>query len=301
MKKLYTLALALVTITASAQFELNFDDYSPGSASDQIGLIILWPADGVTSAQLTDEQSFSPELSMVVRENDGTNVDDVLVQLGDATTGVWSVQWMMYVPSGKTGFWNIQQNQSADPAQWNGQFFVGATASGGTLGFITVDQDPEAQVAYPEGEWFSVTHVIDLDNGTHTVDINGELLLDNADYLNSSAEPATQLGSVNYYAIDADNRYYIDDFKLVEGNLLSTDSFETISFNVYPNPVQDKLNIQSQDVVDQVAIYNVLGKLVYQGSPNIVSPSVDMSNFNSGVYFVEVTIGNASKTVKVIK
>lgn len=301
MKKLYTLALALVTITASAQFEINFDDMTPGDVSPQSPHIEMWPAAGVTDAQVTGEQFFSADYSMLIRENDGTIIDDVLVNTGNQNAGVWSVQFMMFVPFNKTGFWNIQENENATPNQWNGQFFVGATASGGTIGFITVDQDPDAMVAYPEGEWFSVTHVIDLDNGTHTVDINGELLLDNADYLNSDAEPATQLGSINYYAIDAENRIYIDDFKLVNGNLLSTDAFEAASFSVYPNPVKDRLNIQSQDVVDQVAVYNVLGKLVYQGAPNTVSPSVDMSGYTSGVYFVEVTIGNASKTVKVIK
>lgn len=243
---------------------------------------------------------------MLLRENPGATFDDILVNLGNQTSGTWSVAWKMYIPSGKVGFWNIQQYENVDPEpHWNGQFFAGVTASGGSPGDITFDQDPAAIAAYPDDQWFSVIHVIDLDNGTNTTEINGTLLLDAVPYLGAiqggTPAPVYQLGSINYYSIDANNRYYIDDFQLVEGSLLSTTDFEGQSFEVYPNPVVDKLNIQSTEAVSSVSVYNVLGKLVHQSSPNTISPSIDMETYKSGIYFVEVIIGNSSKTVKVVK
>jgi hypothetical protein len=307
MRKIYFLAILLIAFSANAQFEIDFDDMSLGDVSPQSEHIVLWPAAGVTDAQVTNEQAFSGTNSIVMREQPGNNTfDDILVNVGNKTSGTWSVTWMMYIPSGKVGFWNIQEHESVSPVpHWNGQFFAGLTASGGSIGEITFDQNPNVFASYPDNEWFSVVHVIDLDNSTNTTVINGNTLLDAAPYQGApqggTAALSTQLGSINFYSIDTNNRYYIDDFKLIEGNVLSTNDFETEAFSVYPNPVGNQLNIKSNDAVSDVAIYNVLGSLVHRSAPNAVSPSIDMSSFKSGVYFVEVTINNSRKTVKIVK
>lgn len=307
MKKIFFLAVALISFTAAnAQFEINFDDMTLGNVSPQSTHIVLWPAAGVTDAQVTNEQAFSGTNSMVLREQPGGTFDDILVNLGNKTSGIWSVTWMMYIPSGKVGFWNIQENESIDPeAHWNGQFFAGVTASGGSLGEITFDQDENIFSPYPDNQWFSVTHVIDLDNSTNTTEIDGNVFLNAVTYQGApqggTAAASFQLGSINFFSVDGNNRYYIDDFKLIEGNILSTNNFDSQLFSVYPNPVKNVLNIQSNDAVNNVVVYNVLGQNIYSNSPNIVSPTIDMSNFKSGIYFVEVTIGNSTKTVKVVK
>lgn len=306
MKKIYFLAVALIAFTAAnAQFEINFDDMTLGNVSPQSPHIVLWPAAGVTDAQVTNEQAFSGTNSMVLREQPAGTFDDILVNLGK-NSGVWSVTWMMYIPAGKVGFWNIQEHESVNPEpHWNGQFFAGVTSSGGSLGEITFDQDQNVFTSYPDNQWFSVTHVIDLDNSTNTTEIDGNVFLDAVNYQGApqggTAAASFQLGSINFYSIDGNNRYYIDDFKLIEGNILSTNNFDSQLFSVYPNPVKNVLNIQSNDAVNNVVVYNVLGQNIYSNSPNTVSPIIDMSNFKSGIYFVEVTIGNSTKTVKVVK
>ncbi len=204
----------------------------------------------------------------------------------------------MYVTGDNTGFWNIQESEIAG-VQWNGQFFVGATGSGGSAGVVTHD-DSGNTAPYPEDQWFEVKHEIDMDALTHSVWIDGNVLLDAEPYQGTGGAPAAGLGSVNYFSIDGLNNYYIDDFKFVEG-VLSTNDFEGQSFNVYPNPVVNQLNIQSNEAVNKIAVYNVLGQSVYLNTPNAVSPVVDMSTFKSGIYFVEVTIGNTTKTVKIVK
>lgn len=306
MNKIYLLLSAFaMTIAASAQVDINFDNMVLGDAVGQDPTIILWPAAGVTSSQVTDEQSVSGANSMVTREQAGGNVDDVLMQLGDKTSGIWSVTWMMYVPAGATGFWNMQNAEnfaSTADAQWNGQYFVGATGSGGNAGEITFDQDPSVSAPYPEDTWFSITHVYDLDNGTQQCQIDGQDLLPaGTAYLDTGGVPVNQIGAINYFAIDADNRYFVDDFRLVEGNLLSSDEFSASNFAVYPNPVQNILNIRSAQAVSNVSIFDVLGKEVMNVNPNTISPQVDMSTLSSGAYFVRVSINGASKTVKVIK
>lgn len=305
MKKIYLLFLGLIiSFSASAQLDFDFEIFVPGDVVGQVPEIVLWPAAGVTSSQVTTEQAFSGSQSVVTRENDGTIIDDILINCGNVTSGVYSISWKMYVPAGKTGFWNIQDDEtftSTAEAQWNGQFFIGATASGGTAGQVTFDQDPNVGVPYPEDTWFDVIHVVDLDAGTHTLSIDGTLLLDAFPYADTSGNPADRVGAINYYAIDGDNRYYVDDFKLEAGDILSTNDLEGNNFAVYPNPVQDVMNIRSNEVVDNVQVYDVLGKLVMEVAPNAVSPTVNMSELTSGAYFVRVSINGSAKTVKVIK
>ncbi len=310
MKKNYILFSLLVSLSAmNAQFLIDFDNMSLGNVSPQSSHIVLWPANGVTDAQVTTEQAFSGNQSIVMREQPGNDTfDDILVNLGNRTSGVWSVTWMMYVPAGKNGFWNIQEHESVVPApRWNGQFFVGLSSSGGNIGEITFDQDDSVFVEYSSNEWFRVTHVIDLDNGTHTVDIDGTLLLDNFTYQGTDGgqgatiTPSQQLGSVNFFSIDTNSRFYIDDFALIEGDVLSTQDFTRESISFYPNPVNDILNIVTTNSVNKIVVYNTLGSIVMQIEPNTISPSINFNELKSGIYFVEVTTGNSTISKKVIK
>ncbi|QXP58245.1 T9SS type A sorting domain-containing protein [Olleya sp. HaHaR_3_96] len=83
---------------------------------------------------------------------------------------------------------------------------------------------------------------------------------------------------------------------------LSTVSFETNSlFTYYPNPVNDSLILNAQKEISNVSVYNMIGQEVYKNTPNSVNNAVDMSNLQSGAYFIKVTIDNVTETVKVIK
>ena len=94
--------------------------------------------------------------------------------------------------------------------------------------------------------------------------------------------------------------FWLDEVQIAQG-LLGADDFSGDVFSVFPNPVVNTLNIKSAIAVDNVTIYDVLGKQVLSVNPDAISPSVDMSALSSGAYLVNVTIGNASKTIKILK
>lgn len=83
--------------------------------------------------------------------------------------------------------------------------------------------------------------------------------------------------------------------------LLGVDEFSYSSFKYYPNPVNNNLNLSSQKEINNVSVYNMVGQEVYRSTPNTMTDVVDMSGLQAGAYFVKVTVGNATKTVKVIK
>ena len=305
MKKIYLLAVTAIcfAFTANAQWSSDgWEFFDLGDAAGQVPEVVLWPAAGVTSSQVTDTQAFEGDKSVVTRPQAGGNVDDILVNVGNKSTGQWTAEWMMYVPAGATGFWNIQNDETfmaTSEAQWNGQFFVGATASGGNAGEITWDQDSQS-VPYPEDQWFKVSHQIDMDAGTHTCVIDGNVLLDAVPYNETQGAPADMIGAINYFAIDGNNEYYVDNFEFFEG-FLNTSEFDETTVSVYPNPVQDILNISTQTNVESVVVYDVLGKVVLNVQPDAISPSVNVSALSSGAYMVQITTERGTKTVKVVK
>jgi hypothetical protein len=48
-------------------------------------------------------------------------------------------------------------------------------------------------------------------------------------------------------------------------------------------------------------VFNQLGQLLYHTKSESGSESIDMSQWNNGVYFVEVQTANARRTQKLIK
>lgn len=88
----------------------------------------------------------------------------------------------------------------------------------------------------------------------------------------------------------------------VDAVSLSTEDFDKeAAFTYYPNPVNNNLNLSSQKEINNVSVYNMVGQEVYRSTPNTMTDVVDMSGLQAGAYFVKVTVGNATKTVKVIK
>ena len=45
----------------------------------------------------------------------------------------------------------------------------------------------------------------------------------------------------------------------------------------------------------------MVGQEVYRNAPNTMINVIDMSGLQAGAYFVKVTVGNITETVKVIK
>ena len=90
--------------------------------------------------------------------------------------------------------------------------------------------------------------------------------------------------------------------KFWSSEALSNDDVEDlVEFKLYPNPVQDKLNLRAQDNIENVSVYNMLGQEVLRQAPNKNSSEVDMSTLQTGSYFVKVTINGVTETKQIIK
>ncbi len=89
--------------------------------------------------------------------------------------------------------------------------------------------------------------------------------------------------------------------KVTVVNRLSVEDKFLKNLNFYPNPVKNNLIISSLFTIETYQIYNVLGSLVAEGKGGGKTTLIDMSQLNSGLYFVKVASSNLQTTLKIAK
>ena len=142
----------------------------------------------------------------------------------------------------------------------NGVYFFADYCSG-EIGFLSKNDEDnwEMSLAFPNinGSWVSFGE-----------DINGELYI------------ASINGGI-YKIVDA---------------ALSNNEIENNSFNYFPNPVVDKLEIQSDNPLD-IKLYNLSGMLIksYNG---LINQTIDLSYLSSGTYILKINNYQYRKLIK---
>jgi hypothetical protein len=128
---------------------------------------------------------------------------------------------------------------------------------------------------------------------------------------NTGEDGAPVDDTITYEVISVDDTYMtvhinfgpgIWAFRFINSTALGIEDVNPVSnFNFYPNPVNDMLTIKAQASIDSITIYNMLGQAVVRSTPNTTDSTVDMSALQAGAYFVQVSINNTLKTVRVVK
>ena len=73
------------------------------------------------------------------------------------------------------------------------------------------------------------------------------------------------------------------------------DEIDDVKFSVYPNPAHDKLFVSAANI-QRVELYAVTGQLMISSTEN----EINVSEFESGIYFVRVNCGENVFTERVI-
>ncbi|PKA83895.1 putative secreted protein (Por secretion system target) [Ulvibacter sp. MAR_2010_11] len=121
-----------------------------------------------------------------------------------------------------------------------------------------------------------------------------------SDYLGETILVRFQFRSDNG---DQRDGFYFDDLKIniaSDGTLGAPETTEN-HFELFPNPIEDVLHINTQLTNYSISMYTLQGQLVTKTENNSGPQSFDYSNYASGVYMIQITSENASKTFKVVK
>ena len=64
---------------------------------------------------------------------------------------------------------------------------------------------------------------------------------------------------------------------------------------LYPNPVTDKLIIETQNHIDNISIYNLMGLLVYRQQDCINKVEIQTEQLPAGIYIINLITHNFSE------
>jgi hypothetical protein len=191
----------------------NFDQYDVAALPGQSALFVGWYGSG--TGNISTAQSVSGNQSMYISAN-GT--DDMVAWYDTLSSGAWNVAFDIYVPTGTEAYYNLQRNYTHGiPANgtnvWAFDVFLNiggtATVDGGSYGGTGV-----ATFTYTPGQWNRMEHIVDLDNDTVWIQVNGSPTTAGWQYSFGNLTVPIQNNGVNFFSNPAltSPDYYVDDF-----------------------------------------------------------------------------------------
>lgn len=87
----------------------------------------------------------------------------------------------------------------------------------------------------------------------------------------------------------------------VQGENMGLEDRAFKGFSYYPNPVNDQLSLEATSEIQQVVIYDLLGRKVLKVAPNGMTSTLDLGDLQTGVYLMKVIIYGTEDTFTLIK
>ena len=210
------LAFVLATFSLQAQtrevvYEDDFESYAVGEYVAQS--IPEWWTTWSNTPATAEDAKFSDDFAASGTKSikvDGTS--DLVLKLGNKTSGVYEVDFNYFVPVGMGAYYNIQHYESPG-IEWAFEIYFKADGTG----FMNAGGDNAATFTYTQGQWFTIENNIDLDADWAQVYFNDVLIHEWQYSLQAQgAAGLLQLGAVNFYAgvVTGSGEtplYYIDD------------------------------------------------------------------------------------------
>ncbi len=296
-KRLLFLSFLAVSIYASfAQLTDDMESYTDGTMIFQ-GHWTDWNGTGANALYASSAHFNNGLLAGYIPPN---NTTDALLDLGNKQTGQWGLKFMMYIPSGREAYLNIQSNVPVA----GGYFAVGniffnkdnANSGSGHVDYLVNSPTNWSYFNFPHDEWFEVVFNIHINNNWQML-INGEIAFDWTEYgrfvADGQFEYANDLGGINFYSYSSNCEYWIDDINFKSGFFQPTNTLDESMLNsnlyLYPNPASDRIFVHTPTNLENrnIKIYSVLGNIVEIKKIDL-QQSIDISTLKRGVYFLEL-------------
>ena len=197
----------------------DMEEYATGLFEGQSALFKPWagtPGNGGT-ASISTSQASSGTQSAHFSNSTGlaADNDDMVAYFDTINTGSWEIAFDLYVPSNKNAYINIQQNHDLGGTAhlYGGEvYFEGNGTAQVQYGVGTV----AGTFSYTQGQWNTVSTIIDLANDTIWFELNGTSTGVGYAYSISNGAPL-QFNAIDFFtgtlATDATrSEFYIDDF-----------------------------------------------------------------------------------------
>ncbi len=170
----------------------DLDSYALGSISGQDPNWVGWTGMATENGEVSTEQAQSGTQSLKIT----AGPVDQIYNFGNQTSGVWEVTYSLFVPAGNTAYTNIQKFvRPAGGPEWGHQIQWNSDGSAEYNVNSTFNT-----FTYPQGQWFEVKHLIDLDNDTTEFFVDGTSVISHPyRYRTNSNTGAVSLGGINFF------------------------------------------------------------------------------------------------------
>jgi hypothetical protein len=312
MKTNYFLALlfSLAMLTMNAQFIDDFEDCANDGDPISGGHWTDWGCGGGVGCAIlcSSAQAHSGMYSGLIPD-DGTT--DAVLDLGNRIFSEWCMSLYMYVPSNQEAYWNLQGVVPIGSGEWIvGNIFFNQDNVNPGVGLIDDSALGPVNFNFPHDEWFRIYMFWDINagisNATWEMYVDGnEVLPAGTPFTNQAGDIPTSLGGIDFFSISTDNLYYLDHIEFLEafgegcGPIIGIESNKDIGLVILPNPANNILNIEAQEIITSVKIYDILGRLILKEYNQF--NQLNVSNLDSGVLFVHIETEEGVITKKIIK
>ncbi len=161
---------------------------------------------------------------------------DVVLLLGDSTSGRYQLDFWIYIPEGSGAFYNVQH--IFVPNAWELASRITFEVSGNAA--LETSMGEGTTFEFDHDTWFKISQIIDMDNNWTGIQVDGE----NIYQWPFSGQPfmINQLAAVNFYPLDDTHAFYIDDILFTQ--LPSTPAGDdcATAFNISNLFNQDSIN-----------------------------------------------------------
>jgi len=72
-----------------------------------------------------------------------------------------------------------------------------------------------------------------------------------------------------------------------------------VDLKLYPNPVSNNLNVETNELIEELQVIDMLGQVVYTAVVNGLSHSINLNHVHTGIYFVRINTQAGAITRKV--
>jgi len=215
-KQLFITLFVLVIFTAgfaqTVVFSDDFESYTPGSLLVTTSTLPEWqtwtqPYGAADDVVVSDAQASQGSNSINVQLN-----KDIVLHLGDKTTGRYQILFDIFPAATKDAYFNILNDFNGNNSVWAFQTFFLANGTG------TVDADGAgaASFTYTNGAWNSVNIIVDVDDDFATFYLNGTEIVSWVFSKGAQGGGTMQkLDAVNFYGY-TNNNYFVDDVIVYE-------------------------------------------------------------------------------------
>ena len=142
----------------------------------------------------------------------------------------------------------------------------------------------------------------------YNIYLDGELLFENFDETNISTDEGEILNYLkdgNKHIVEVvavyENGTSVGSAVLVVFDGTNVSEMAESNISIYPNPAKDFVKISGDDRINSVKVYNCLGMMVEEIEVNANEAEINISEYNTGIYFFNVMTENGNVIKKVVK